>query len=107
METMIGMSAIAIGILLGLAAIGGAIGIGILGGRFLEGTARQPEMANTLQGKMFLMVGLIDAIPIIGVGIALYLLFASGLIDADVINAMKFENFPAHFPELDPALKAK
>jgi len=28
-----------------------------------------------LQGKMFLLVGLIDAIPIIGVGIALYLTF--------------------------------
>jgi hypothetical protein len=28
-----------------------------------------------LQGKMFLLVGLIDAIPIIGVGIALYLIF--------------------------------
>jgi len=28
-----------------------------------------------LQGKMFLLVGLIDAIPIIGVGIALYVIF--------------------------------
>jgi F-type H+-transporting ATPase subunit c len=28
-----------------------------------------------LQGKMFLLVGLIDAIPIIGVGIAMYLTF--------------------------------
>ncbi len=81
METIVGMTAIAIGIMIGLAAVGAAIGIGLLGGRFLEGTARQPEMANTLQGKMFLMAGLIDAIPIIGVGIALYLLFASGLVD--------------------------
>ena len=80
METIVGMTAIAIAIMIGLSAVGAAIGIGILGGRFLEGTARQPEMGNMLQGKMFLMAGLIDAIPIIGVGIALYMLFASGLI---------------------------
>ena len=81
METIVGMTAIAVGLIIGLAAVGGAIGMGLMGGRFLEGVARQPEMANTLQTKMFLLVGLIDAIPIIGVGIALYLLFASGLVD--------------------------
>ncbi|MGH1541415.1 MAG: F0F1 ATP synthase subunit C [Arenicella sp.] len=88
METIVGMTAIAIGIMIGLAAVGAAIGIGLLGGRFLEGTARQPEMANTLQTKMFLMAGLIDAIPIIGVGIALYLLFASGLVDPVALKAL-------------------
>lgn len=88
METIVGMTAIAIAIMIGLAAVGAAIGIGILGGRFLEGTARQPEMGNMLQGKMFLMAGLIDAIPIIGVGIALYLLFASGLVDPEGLKAL-------------------
>ena len=88
METIVGMTAIAIAIMIGLAAVGAAIGIGILGGRFLEGTARQPEMGNMLQGKMFLMAGLIDAIPIIGVGIALYLLFASGLVDPADLKAL-------------------
>ena len=88
METIVGMTAIAIGIMIGLAAVGAAIGIGLLGGRFLEGVARQPEMANTLQTKMFLMAGLIDAIPIIGVGIALYLLFASGLVDPEGLQAL-------------------
>jgi F-type H+-transporting ATPase subunit c len=46
-----------------------------MGGKFLESSARQPELVPMLQGKMFLLVGLIDAIPIIGVGIALYLIF--------------------------------
>lgn len=72
METIVGMSAIAVGIMIGLAAVGAAIGIGLMGGRFLEGCARQPELASSLQTKMFLLAGLIDAIPIIGVGIALY-----------------------------------
>jgi F-type H+-transporting ATPase subunit c len=49
--------------------------MGLMGGKFLESSARQPELVPMLQGKMFLLVGLIDAIPIIGVGIALYLIF--------------------------------
>ena len=48
-----------------------------MGGKFLEATARQPEMASQLQTKMFILAGLIDAIAMIGVGIALLLLFAN------------------------------
>ena len=70
-----GMTAIAAGLMLGLGGIGAAIGMGLMGGKFLEGASRQPELVPMLQGKMFLLVGLIDAIPIIGVGIALYLIF--------------------------------
>tara|TARA_R110001592_G_scaffold135108_3_gene351052 strand:- start:914 stop:1153 length:240 start_codon:yes stop_codon:yes gene_type:complete len=66
---------IAAAIMLGLGALGAAIGMGLLGGRLLEGTARQPELGPMLQGKMFLLAGLIDAVPIIGVGIAMYLIF--------------------------------
>ncbi len=66
---------IAAAIMLGLGALGAAIGMGMLGGKLIEGTARQPELAPMLQGKMFLLAGLIDAIPIIGVGIAMYLIF--------------------------------
>lgn len=88
METIVGMSAIAVGIMIGLAAVGAAIGIGLMGGRFLEGCARQPELASSLQTKMFLLAGLIDAIPIIGVGIALYLLFATGLVDPVAMQAL-------------------
>ena len=70
-----GMTAIAAGLMLGLGGIGAAIGMGLMGGKFLEGASRQPELVPMLQGKMFLLVGLIDAIPIIGVGIAMYLTF--------------------------------
>jgi F-type H+-transporting ATPase subunit c len=66
---------IAAGIMLGLGALGAAVGMGLLGGKLIEGTARQPELGPMLQGKMFLLAGLIDAIPIIGVGIAMYLIF--------------------------------
>jgi len=89
METIVGMTVLSIAIMLGLAAIGAAIGIALMGGRFLEGVARQPELANSLQTKMFLLAGLIDAIPIIAVAIALYFLFASGLVDSSVLELLK------------------
>ncbi|RBP53785.1 F0F1 ATP synthase subunit C [Arenicella xantha] len=89
METIVGMTVLSIAIMLGLAAIGAALGIALMGGRFLEGVARQPEMANSLQTKMFLLAGLIDAIPIIAVAIALYFLFASGLVDSSVLELLK------------------
>ena len=66
---------IAAAIMLGLGALGAAVGMGLLGGKLIEGTARQPELGPMPQGKMFLLAGLIDAVPIIGVGIAMYLIF--------------------------------
>ena len=40
------------------AALGTAIGFAILGGKFLESSARQPELASSLQTKMFIVAGL-------------------------------------------------
>lgn len=61
METVVGMTAIAVALLIGMGALGTAIGFGILGGKFLEGAARQPEMVPMLQVKMFIVAGLLDA----------------------------------------------
>jgi len=69
-----GMTAIAVGLVLGMGALGTAIGFGLLGGKFLEGAARQPEMVPMLQVKMFVVAGLLDAVTMIGVGLALFLL---------------------------------
>ena len=66
------MTVVAVGILIGLGALGTAIGFGLLGGKFLEGAARQPEMASMLQVKMFIVAGLLDAVTMVGVGIALW-----------------------------------
>jgi len=54
-----------------------ACGIAIMGGKYLEASARQPELMNTLQTKMFLLAGLIDAAFLIGVGIAMLFAFAN------------------------------
>jgi F-type H+-transporting ATPase subunit c len=77
METLYGMTAIAVGLILGMGALGTAIGFGLLGGRFLEGAARQPEMIPALQVKMFIVAGLLDAVTMIGVGLALFFTFAN------------------------------
>ena len=63
-------------LMMGLGALGAAVGIGVLGGRFLEGAARQPELIPMLRVQFFIVMGLVDAIPMIAVGIALYVLFA-------------------------------
>jgi F-type H+-transporting ATPase subunit c len=73
----IGLVAIACGLIIGLGAAGACVGIGILAGKFIESSARQPELMNTLQVKVFIMLGLIDASFIIGVGIALWFAVAS------------------------------
>jgi F-type H+-transporting ATPase subunit c len=70
-----GMTAIAVAILISVGAFGTAIGFALLGGKFLEGVARQPEMAGELQTKMFIMAGLLDAVTMIGVGMALFFTF--------------------------------
>lgn len=62
--------------MLGLAAVSAAIGIALLGGKFLEGAARQPDLIPVLRTQFFIVMGLVDAIPMITVGLALYLLFA-------------------------------
>jgi F-type H+-transporting ATPase subunit c len=69
---IVGFVALACGLIIGLGAVGACIGIGIMGGKFIEASARQPELMNTLQTKMFLLAGLIDAAFIIGTGIALW-----------------------------------
>ena len=63
-------------VMMGLAAIGAAIGIGILGGKFLEGAARQPVLIPLLRTQFFIVMGLVDAIPMIAVGLGLYVMFA-------------------------------
>lgn len=67
---------IAGGLMLGLGAVGAAVGVGVLGGKFLEGVARQPELLPMLRTQLFIVLGLVDAVPMIAVGIGLYVIFA-------------------------------
>ncbi|HTT11485.1 MAG TPA: F0F1 ATP synthase subunit C [Burkholderiaceae bacterium] len=71
---------IGIGLMIGVGAAGACIGVGIMCSRFLEASARQPELTNMLQAKVFLLLGLIDASFIIGVGLAMMFAFANPLL---------------------------
>ena len=50
----------------GVAAIGPGIGMGILGGKALESTARQPEVAGRIQTLMFIGLALIELLGLLG-----------------------------------------
>ena len=80
MESVISATIIGASILLAFAAMGTAIGFGLLGGKFLEASARQPELANSIQTKMFIVAGLLDAIAMIAVGLGLLFIFANPFI---------------------------
>jgi F-type H+-transporting ATPase subunit c len=63
---------LAVAHMIGLAAIGSGLGIGMMAAKFLESAARQPELTGTLQSKVFLLMGLIDGAFVICTGIALW-----------------------------------
>ena len=75
--TNVALVAIACGLIISLGALGACIGIGLMGGKYIEASARQPELMDKLQTKMFLLAGLIDAAFLIGVGIAMMFAFAN------------------------------
>ncbi len=77
-----GMTVLAAALIIGLAAIGTAIGFAMLGGKFLESAARQPEMIPVLQTKLFIIAGLLDAISMIGVGVAMLYTFNNPFLSA-------------------------
>ena len=82
LSLILGNTAIAVAILIGSGALGTAIGFGILGGRFLEGVARQPELAPLLLVRMFIVAGLLDVVAMIGIGFALFFTFANPFLGA-------------------------
>jgi F-type H+-transporting ATPase subunit c len=54
----------------GLAAIGPAIGVGMVVGKTIESTARQPELAGKLQGLMWIGIAFTEALAFVGIGVA-------------------------------------
>ena len=77
MESVEAARLISAAIMLAGGDLGAGVGLGILGARFLEGAARQPELAPMLRTQMFLVVALVDAIAMIAAAMGLYLLFAA------------------------------
>lgn len=75
-----GFTAIAVAVILGIATFSTGIGFALLGGKYIESSARQPEMMNPLQGKFFIIAGLLDAVAMISVVVALIMVFGNPLL---------------------------
>ncbi|WP_298833781.1 F0F1 ATP synthase subunit C [uncultured Piscinibacter sp.] len=63
---------LAVGHMIGLGAVGSCLGVGLLGAKYLESSARQPELMESLQSKVFLLVGVLDGAFIVATGIGLW-----------------------------------
>jgi F-type H+-transporting ATPase subunit c len=61
-----GLTAIAKGLVYGLAAIGPGIGVGLVFGNAIQAMARQPETAGETRTTMFIGFALIEALALIG-----------------------------------------
>ncbi len=71
------LAAIVIGFSLIVAAValGSAIGDGLVSSKAVESIARQPEARPNIFTFLFLGVGVLEAFPVIGLALALYLFF--------------------------------
>ncbi|TCZ69367.1 F0F1 ATP synthase subunit C [Paenibacillus albiflavus] len=68
-------SMLAAAIVVGLGALGAGIGNGLIVSKTVEGISRQPELKGSLQLTMFIGVGIVEVVPIIGVVFALLFYF--------------------------------
>jgi F-type H+-transporting ATPase subunit c len=68
---------LAVGHMIGLGAIGSCVGIGLLASKYIEASARQPELMEPLQSKAFLLIGVLDGAFIIATGIGLWFAVAN------------------------------
>lgn len=84
-----GLTAIAAALLIGLAGMGTAIGFGVLGGKYLEGVARQPELTGQLRAQFFVMAAFVDAFAAISIGIGLFLIFSQNPFAQPIIALAK------------------
>ncbi|ADJ29851.1 F0F1 ATP synthase subunit C [Nitrosococcus watsonii] len=70
-------TAISVGIILAAAGLGSALGWGLICSKYLEGIARQPEMRPQLMGQMLFTGGLMEAFPMIVLGMSMWFIFAN------------------------------
>lgn len=76
------MTVIAVGIILAAAGLGSALGWGLICAKTLEGIARQPEMRPELLRNMFFFGGLMEAFPMIVLGLSMWFVFANPFVPA-------------------------
>ena len=69
-----GLTLLGFAIIVAAVAFGSAVGDGIVASKAVEAIARQPEARPNIFTFLFLGVGVLEAFPIIGLGLGFYLL---------------------------------
>jgi len=80
-----GLTLLAFGVIIAGVAFGSAVGDGIVASKAVEAIARQPEARPNIFTFLFLGVGVLEAFPIIALGLAFYML----LVVANVPNLLQ------------------
>lgn len=80
-STVVGASFI-----LALAGIGSALGWGLICAKYLEGVSRQPELRAQLMGQMLFSGGLMEAFPMIVLGLSMWFVTANPFVSAFLTN---------------------
>ncbi len=80
--TIYSSTAIGVGIILAAAGLGSALGWGMICSKYIEGIARQPEMRPQLMGQMLFTGGLMEAFPMIVLGMSMWFIFANPFLGA-------------------------
>ncbi len=75
-------TALGVGIILAFAGGFSAFGWGLIMGKYLEGIARQPEMRPQLLGQSLFSGGLMEAFPMIVLGMSMWFIFANPFLGA-------------------------
>ena len=82
LATVYAFTAVGVGIILAAAGLGSALGWGLICSKYIEGIARQPEMRPQLMGQMLFTGGLMEAFPMIVLGMAMWFVFANPFVGA-------------------------
>ena len=69
--------ALTCGIIIAFAAAAAAIGISLMSAKYLDAAARQPELMNPLRTNVLILAGLVDAVYLISVGVAVMFAFVN------------------------------
>ncbi len=80
--TVYGFTALGVGVILAAAGLGSALGWGMICSKYIEGIARQPELRAQLMGQMLFTGGLMEAFPMIVLGMAMWFVFANPFLGA-------------------------
>ncbi len=73
MESVLWGAYLGAGLCMGLAALGGAIGIGIMMSKAFESISRQPEILVTMRPMIFIGIAFIEAVALYGLVISILL----------------------------------